>query len=656
MTEKKSRHFIKRMYFNNAELFEISDEDKLYIASRVKEPLETPTSDFTGLWFENWVQLKRIQYELLHSSLIGTTGQAVSSNPTSFIDLNADFLHDFNEKITDAKNRTFEEPTTDWQPHPTLPAVESVSIVSDALRIYDSTMSEKYARLENTYFTMLADEQYVIGFDLVALGIDSSFTLQIGENQIITTVNDTGLVGSRIEVSFTPDNTGDLLIAAIGTTAINTIDIDNISIRFAGETAKTIEGFDAYLHVTDGRDIGTYRIVRVVSKTELFIENTSGVLHDENDIEYEIVEKISDTKYPLDSDLTITTYPFYADKVREWSKVFIDRIIPTGTQIKCRLTDEVNEFWYNGTAWVANVLNWNTIEEVTANINKFFTTEKKLAFIFNLSTTDETVTPKLLSVEALLEANFYVLEELFYRSLTKNFKEHFTPIARHRVKLAADTSSIDLAGAYKIIENDYGITNIDGVYNHSEDPDHRFNLFSSYNPSTKIITLTSSQDAASVIHIEFFYQPVVVFTTNTDYVELSKTPTIEFRSVSDPKAGIHREMSEQTPFFDEINNELVIPPVPTYQDFIVNCSIYANRGIDMIRLNEEIYSYFSEIPFVFFRATGEYYDINLIDKFTFDNDDHLRNLHRSGFTLKISNVKIFTREVTSVRKVERFFI
>lgn len=247
--------------------------------------------------------------------------------------------------------------------------------------------------------------------------------------------------------------------------------------------------------------------------------------------------KLTNGGYSTDNDLKIETWAINPNSVKQW-KGFDAEVTNTKnydgtylTSIGYRLSDDTNEYYWNGSAWVINTTDWNTENEVSSNIDEFSVSSKKLKIIINLKTTNSAYTPKVYFISVLYNSDVNFQDDIIFDSLIPELESDVQPISEYLVTLSADSNTIDLTNDFPL-EAPYTITDIDSCFNHTDDPNHETDIFSSYNANTKVITLTTTILSGKKVWIRFIYQPIVSVSTDQEYLEIAEVPALHITGIN----------------------------------------------------------------------------------------------------------------------------
>lgn len=362
--------------------------------------------------------------------------------------------------------------------------------------------------------------------------------------------------------------------------------------------------------------------------------------------------------YPTTDDLTVKTWVTNPQSVRQWlgfeadvAHTEIDGSVVTS--VKFRLGDGTSEFYWDGGAWsAAGASDWNTEEEIADNISDFPATERKIQVVINLKSTSTAATPLVTRIKILYASDIEFQEDLIYRSLVRLLRNEIRVKGRHVITLSSATDTIDLADTYPI-ETPYNIRSIDGVFNHTDDSEHWTDLFSSYNPTTKVITLSSTVAAGKVVWIDFLWEPEVAVTTSQDYSEVEKVPSLIIDDI-----GLIDAVERARPEY-VINKSAgtgVKVPGPLQGDLDLVLHLITDKGVDQMRFADEVKRFFSNHPQLVSTGLDEEYDLWLFDEYDMTTAANRGDIHTGRMRAQIRNVLFFVRESEDIYPVEKFIL
>jgi len=361
-------------------------------------------------------------------------------------------------------------------------------------------------------------------------------------------------------------------------------------------------------------------------------------------------------RYSTAADLYAKTWVANPNSVKQWlgfeavvQHAYDDLGVPV-TELNYRLGDGTDEYYWNGSTWEVNTVDWNTEAEVADNINSFPITEKKIQVIINLVTTDETVTPLLTVVKVLYASDVEFQEDLIYKSLLPLLKSEIRPIALHPVKMPATSDTIDLNDFP--LETPYNLDSIDSVYNHNDDPDHHNDLFQSYDPGTQVITLSVPIDVDKIAWIQFVYEPEVAVTTDQEYNELDKVPAVTLESIRKVKGT-------QFPWpADTVANKAagtaVRIPSPIASDVEIVMRLTTDKARDQVRLADEADEFFANNKSMISHAMDEKYDICVTSDYDSTTVPGQKGLHSGIILFRIKKALYFQEHEKDTSIVQRF--
>lgn len=362
--------------------------------------------------------------------------------------------------------------------------------------------------------------------------------------------------------------------------------------------------------------------------------------------------------FSTDSDLFAKTRLINPDSVKQWLGFDVDIVnyydpdLETDvTGANYRLNDGTNDLYWDGGAWaVATATDWNTENEVAANIAAFPAVSCQIQVIINPWTTDPIVTPKISEVRLLYASTIEELEDLVWRSFVRKLRTDIRPITDHPIKFVAGGTTIDLTNDYPL-KTPYNIIDVDGVFDYDADPKRQVDILNNYNSSTKVITLNTSLPAGTRVWIKLIYEPEVAVTTSQDYVELSKVPAIV---ILDANIVDSSKIGQDSYVRNKGDGTAVLIPGPNQSDVDMLIECVADSQKDLQRLAREMERFFGKTPLL--RSTGLDIDYRLwlVNEFDGRSEPTQIELHAGRLRARIVDALFFDRPAEDVYAVERF--
>lgn len=347
----------------------------------------------------------------------------------------------------------------------------------------------------------------------------------------------------------------------------------------------------------------------------------------------------TDGIFPTSSDLYAKTWIANPSAVKQWLGFEADVehvVVETDvlTEVAFRIDDGTDERYWDGGAWaVAGVSNWNTEQELADELVNFPATDKKLGIVINLKSLDGRATPTVKRVKVLWGGVVEFTEDMLYRSLVPLLKEELRPIATVAIKMSATSSTIDLGAVG--IQTQYEITDVDSVFDHTNDPDHMVDLLDSYNPSTMVATLTTTVAAGDLAWVRFKYQPLVAVTTSADFDELDSVPAV---IVDDFDFVNANQVVAEPSVANKGAKEAVVLRTPIKGDFAGILRIDTDKGTDQTRVADEVKRLFRRNPVIRSRGLDEEFRFWLVSEHDLRATPNLTGIHSGVATFRIQNV------------------
>jgi len=315
------------------------------------------------------------------------------------------------------------------------------------------------------------------------------------------------------------------------------------------------------------------------------------------------------------------------------------------TSFAFRIGDGTDQYFWNGSSWVVDIVHWNTEAEVASNISSFSVAEKKIQIIIQLSTSDSEYTPYLYEIKILWASNVEFQEDLIVRSLMPMFRDQIRPISDFPAKLLATTAVVDMTSssvsASFPLKTPYNLTSIDSVFNHTDDPEHQTDLLLSFVLATKVITLSEAVDSGKVLWIKFLWEPEVALTTGQEYDEVDKVPAIYIEDVN----GINQRT---TSHYDSVRNKATGTAVkisaPCQRDLDIELRLVTAKQSDLQKLADEVRRFFDNN--VQLRSVGldeKYYFFQTSD-FDSRNTANQKEIFGGNFGCRIVSALFYTKQ------------
>jgi hypothetical protein len=358
--------------------------------------------------------------------------------------------------------------------------------------------------------------------------------------------------------------------------------------------------------------------------------------------------------YNISQSLTASTWVAYPRAVKAWVGFAIELVKPKLLAqdapnplygIQFRLSDGTNTFWYDGADWVPIdlVTDWNTLNEVSANISTFPLTAKKLGVVVNMWTNDSRVTPKLISVRVLYEADLSEEYDIIFGSLVPELKANIRPRGRVAYVMPEDSDEIDLSDTEALgFDTGYTITSVAAAYNDTTDPERVIDLVDSFNTISKVLTLADVVPEGEKLWIEFQYAISVVVQTNSDYYEISSIPRIAITNVQQINTQTDRFGYEDSVIDINTGSGWKVQG-PRLADVMIDIEALCDKQHDVSQVVSSLMDWITNNPSFTMRGSDEQFLIQLATGLATSSDGSLVNRSKSTVSFIISNVAFFNR-------------
>lgn len=298
--------------------------------------------------------------------------------------------------------------------------------------------------------------------------------------------------------------------------------------------------------------------------------------------------------YSTDADLYIRGQLFWPKACHQWLTPYVWTTEPEGTTVRYRLSDDTSDYYWDGAAWsVAGAGNWNTLQELQANIGAF--ASRKVRIVYGLATTDESVTPYVTRALLMFEAIVPSFdEEYLYRTLLRSIRDN--------AQAEADTSITWPGGTSTTFDPDTmeeppgEFQEVTAAFDHTSDPDLYVDLLQSWTPGTKTVTLTQAVTQGNKVVLRLRYKPIVAFLTHPDYDEIAKLPAV---AVSAFRQSLLSESPVLNYAVDRSTYEAVTVRAPRQVLYTVDLRVIASRSLDLFRLANAVETYLRRNPVLY---------------------------------------------------------
>lgn len=359
-------------------------------------------------------------------------------------------------------------------------------------------------------------------------------------------------------------------------------------------------------------------------------------------------------RYSTSTDLTARTWIETPTGLKQWLgfsatvrklKPLVNPYSPSPLYgLRFRLTDGVSDYYWDGAAWSTPTLDahWNTEGQVASAIASFPVTTQGIGFIVNMWTTDARLTPQLLGLRLVYDADVNEARDLLYGSLVPEL-EALRCRGRVAIRMAADGNTIDMSDLAALgFTSSYKLADVVAVYDHTNDASHLANLLDSF--AGGIASLSSSILAGDVAWVDFEFTPTAAVQTSADYSEVSVLPRVDVVDVRETNRA------ESTTIEDYVINvdtgEGWKLPAPRVADVGYRLEILADKQFDAFSIREALMKWAAENKFITMRSTGERYDISVTIPPSFMSESQLTNLVTIEATVTVSNVAFFEDPAT----------
>ncbi len=320
--------------------------------------------------------------------------------------------------------------------------------------------------------------------------------------------------------------------------------------------------------------------------------------------------------------------------------------------VRFRVSNGTTDFYYDGADWVAAMLDthWNTEAEVSANLSSFPTSTRTIAFVVNMWTTHEDVTPRLKSLKLLYFSKLNEEYDIIYESLIPEIRENVRGRARVAYSMPADGTSVDLSDLEALgFESSYEITDVFEAYNYTTDSSRVTNILSSYDSGTETLTLSESVPSGQVLWFEFEYVPTVAHQTSRDYSELSSIPGLDITNVQ--VQVVQDQVNVADSVIDQATNSGWSLPGPAQKDIYFSIELTCDKQFDLEHLKPSVNELMQK-KVLKMRGMDREFTVLKLKDFDTPSTNNPKNLRTAKASFVIRFVSFFERPATQANGLQ----
>ncbi len=321
-----------------------------------------------------------------------------------------------------------------------------------------------------------------------------------------------------------------------------------------------------------------------------------------------------------------------------------------------RIADPDGQFHWDGATWnevEPDSQLWNTEAEVATNISSFELRSGTISIVVNLRTTSTLNAPSMLWFKLMGDIEANLEYDYIYRTIVPSLMDNIRPIGRFAVSVPEPDNAF-IAGLAEITSGmlkSYNLRGISHVYNDTQDPDQRVDIFVAENIAEDRIDLSVAPAANDQLTVYFLYEPEVAVQTSREYVEVAKIPAITLESITITDKALYR--SKDLGIYNVGNGEGFILPAPRFSDISFAAEVITSLQYDEFQILRAIQKWMSTMPQLRSNALGISFD--LITGFTFsENSSPNKDDVRTGtLTFRLANVVFYDSGAFPSRRAER---
>jgi hypothetical protein len=343
--------------------------------------------------------------------------------------------------------------------------------------------------------------------------------------------------------------------------------------------------------------------------------------------------------YPLDTDLTVTTRVENPDTLKQllgFNPTPRDALQPAGTTVRYKINDGTNDRYWDGGAWsIAGAGDWNSALVVVQNIDTYPVTSQQFGLVINMLTTDETVTPSLYFVDVLMDCQIDYFRSILADALIPSIRNGLQ-VPLDFVMSAPGGTILNLLD----VETKYNVQSVEAVYDHTSDPNHATDLFSSYDSASEVITLSAPIARGNAAWLIFTSEPEVSLNwPSQDYTEVKSLPAV----VIDTVELIGNEIWGEQAVKNADANTASVRRFPLRLRIELGVRLLAEKNRTLLAMLDRALSHVAETPLLPWPAVDEQISMRTLTEGLFQQRPNLSGVHETGYTLVLDDVHLFLR-------------
>lgn len=355
--------------------------------------------------------------------------------------------------------------------------------------------------------------------------------------------------------------------------------------------------------------------------------------------------------YPTATDISATTALTNPQKLRQWVSFGMLPTTakqPAGTTVQFKINDGTDDLYWDGGAWaVAGASDWNTEVEIATNIGTFPVTSKQLALVINLvASSDGLSTPSVQFVDLWMSCDFDYLKSIIVGALIPSLKANVRPTLDFCLRHTGGTQF-----NLRDFETEFQIVSVVAVYNEDTDPDHTTDLFSTFDSSSEVVTLTGSVERGTVLCMQFEFEPEVYLNwSSQDFVEVEKIPAIVVDNISLIGNEVFAQMSVQNP----ATNMAHVRRFPFRLRFEIDVRLLAEKNDTLLSMMDKALEHLASTPLLPWPAIDESISMVSDAEGLFQPRPNLSDKHEMSYSLTLLDVHLWLQPEQVLPLVQQF--
>lgn len=367
-----------------------------------------------------------------------------------------------------------------------------------------------------------------------------------------------------------------------------------------------------------------------------------------------------DPRYTTATNLTAKTWLANPAGVKQWlgfdvkirePKMPIPFAPPPLYGLRFRVLDGAGDsFYHDGAAWspATDDSHWNTQGDVASAIASFPVASQRIGVEINMWTTDARLTPQLLGLRFLYDAEVSESRDLLYGSLVPEL-EAIRCLSRAIVRKPDTSDELEIDLPALGFTTSYKLASVVAVYDHAADPNRLANLLTDF--SGGVATLSQSVAEGANLWVSFEYTPTVAVQTSSEFHEVSTLPRIDITRVIE--STVTAGYASEDYVLNADTGQGWKLPAPRTVNYTYQLEILSDKQYDAFAIRDALMSWAAESKVLVMRSTDEPFEMFLESDPDFSSEESSNsNMTRIMASILVTNVALFEERATPANAIQ----